>query len=147
MMDQVERFVSLFQRLNPEQREDVLKLMETWVALPPTPPPVRDSATPESAAIRRDPSLSKEWHCLSALKRVVSDYFSPVIELGYIAFHPNLDTISTAKTREAAEQMYLLEAAYELKRLLETSPESDILTEELKGAVEEALTRTDLRES
>lgn len=139
-MDDLERLVSLFQQLTPEQRRDVLRLMETWVALPRPALKVASDSSRESPAIRRDPGLNREWHCLSALKQVVGRYFTPIIELGYIAFHPNLDTISTAKTREAAEQLYMLEAAYELKRLIETTPDADVLTEDVKQAVEEALT-------
>ncbi|GAX89870.1 hypothetical protein EFBL_1495 [Effusibacillus lacus] len=98
--------------------------------MPPVPQPAQ-SGDSTAAPPRTIPELSKELHCLNALKKVVEDHYQPRVELAYIAFHPDLDSVSTAKTREAAKKMYTLEAAYELKSIFEQNPDSEILEKEI----------------
>lgn len=116
-----ERFLVLFDQLSPVQQADMLKIMENWATRTKAP----DSEVPivPVSPLLQHPQLSKEWHCLSALKQVVDKHYSPHIELAYVAFHPDLDSVSTAKTREAASRMYQLEASYELKAIFEQQPE------------------------
>jgi hypothetical protein len=127
-MNKHDRLLYLFDRLPQEKQQDVLNLLETWNAMPITASEVSDDTALNPAL---EPKLGKEWMCLNALKKVVSTHFPPRLELAYVAFHPLLDSVSTAKTRTAAEKMYLLEAAYELKRIFENDPESELFTEEV----------------
>lgn len=126
-MNRHDRLLYLFDRLPVEKQQDLLNLMETWNAVPSLS--VVDQKGELNPAL--EDSIGREWYCLNALKKVVSTHFPPRLELAYVAFHPYLDSVSTAKSRRAAEQMYTLEAAYELKRLYETDTESDVFTEEV----------------
>jgi hypothetical protein len=126
-----ERFLELLEQITPEQQEDLLRLMEKWAAMPKPGHNATDGELSPSHSVLSNPILSKEWHCLSALKKVVEKHFPAQIELAYIAFHPDLNSISTAKTKPAARKMYALEAAYELKNILEHSPDSDLLDEDV----------------
>jgi hypothetical protein len=123
-MNRHDRLLYLFDRLSGEQQQDLLNLMETWNAMP--------ASANESDETTLNPALAdsigKEWMCLNALKKVVATHFVPRLELAYVAFHPLLDSMSTAKTSGAAEKMYTLEAAYELKRIFEENPDSDLFS-------------------
>ncbi|MBL0386429.1 hypothetical protein JJB07_07195 [Tumebacillus sp. ITR2] len=126
-MNRHDRLLYLFDRLPVEKQHDLMNLMETWNAMPALS--VTDPSGELNPAL--EDSIGREWYCLNALKKVVSTHFPPRLELAYVAFHPYLDSVSTAKARRAAEQMYTLEAAYELKRIYENDPESDVFTEEV----------------
>ena len=123
-MNNHDRLLYLFDRLPAEQQQDLMNLLETWNVMPKRSDDANDTTLNPALADQ----IGREWHCLSALKKAVSTHFPPRLELAYVAFHPNLDSVSSAKTRLAAEQMYTLEAAYELKRIFEEDPESDILS-------------------
>lgn len=126
-MNKHDRLIYLFDRLNQEQQQDLLNLMETWNGMPR--PAEGTGETTLNPALEE--TLGREWMCLNALKKVVATHFLPRVELGYVAFHPYLDSVSNAKTRQAAEKMYTLEAAYELKRILEEEPDSDLFQGEV----------------
>lgn len=130
MTDKRERFSSLFDQLSDDQQEDIIQLMKMWVAQSSSPKQTSTSEQPVSA-FSQHPELSKQWHCLNALKKVVEKHYPPRVELAYIAFHPDLDSVSTAKTREAAQQIYSLEATYELKAIFEQDPDSEVLDQEI----------------
>lgn len=130
MTDKRERFSSLFDQLTDDQQEDVIRLMKAWIANPSAPAESSADEQPASA-LSQHPELSKQWHCLNALKKVVEKHYPPRVELAYIAFHPDLDSVSTAKTREAAQRIYSLEAAYELKAIFEQDPDSEVLDQEI----------------
>ncbi|BCJ86523.1 hypothetical protein [Effusibacillus dendaii] len=125
-----EQLLSLFDRLTPHQQDDVIHLMKTWLEMPVQKQPTETGESPQNPPLQ-NPSFLNEWHCLNALKKVVENHYAPRVELGYIAFHPDLDSISTAKTRDAAEKMYVLEAAYELKAIFEKDPDSDVFDKEV----------------
>lgn len=123
-MNRHDRLLYLFDRMSHEQQSDLLNLLEMWNSMPAPVTDTNDSTLNPAL----EETLGREWHCLNALKKVVSTHFPPRVELAYLAFHPNLDSVSTAKSRGAAEKMYTLEAAYELKRILENEPDSDVFT-------------------
>jgi hypothetical protein len=138
MQDKLERLNRLFSNLSEEQQEDVLNLLETWMK-------VKQSITEQSANMQSQsdpapsdaaptfyhPDLCEQWQCVNTLREMVREYFRPTVELAYIAFHPDLDSISTAKSRTAVERMFELEAAYELKSILETQPDSSIISKQM----------------
>ncbi|KEO81284.1 hypothetical protein [Tumebacillus flagellatus] len=126
-MNRHDRLLYLFDRLPVQKQQDLMNLLETWNAVPSLS--VVDENSELNPAL--EDSIGREWHCLNALKKVVSTHFPPRLELAYVAFHPYLDSVSSAKSRRAAEQMYTLEAAYELKRIYENDPESDVFTAEV----------------
>jgi hypothetical protein len=134
-----ERFLELLEQITPEQQGDLLRLMEQWAAMPKPGHHAADGEPSPSYSVWTNPILSKEWHCLSALKKVVEKHFPAQIELAYVAFHPDLNSISTAKTKSAARKMYALEAAYELKNILEHAPDSDLLDEEVLKTLQDSL--------
>ena len=123
-MNKHDRLLYLFDRLAPEKQQDLLNLMETWNSMPSTGNESDETTLNPALA----DSIGQEWLCLNALKKVVATHFVPRLELAYVAFHPLLDSMSTAKTRGAAEKMYSLEAAYELKRIFEADPDSDLFS-------------------
>lgn len=131
-MNKHDRLNYLFDKLSDVQQQDLLDLMETWDRMPAPPREEREEVTLNP---KLEESLGREWLCLNALKRVVSTHFLPRVELAYVAFHPSLDSMSTAKTREAAEKMYSLEAAYELKRIFEADPEADLFSDEVSEQI------------
>jgi len=137
-MNHHDRLLYLFDQLPREKQSDLLNLLETWNSMPRLVQnaPERDSTTLNPAL---EATLGQEWHCLNALKKVVSTHFPPRLELAYIAFHPYLDSLATAKSRSAAEQMYTLEAAYELKRIFEDDPDADVFTEDVKNQLQHML--------
>ena len=53
--------------------------------------------------------------------------------------------MSTAKTREAAEKMYSLEAAYELKRIFEADPDADLFSDEVTEQIHSMFFQNDKR--
>jgi hypothetical protein len=126
-MNRHDRLLYLFDRLTSEQQQDLLNLMETWNNMPRP----SDTKTETTLNPALEKTLGREWMCLNALKKVVSTHFLPRVELGYVAFNPLLDSVANAKTRQAAEKMYTLEAAYELKRIFETEPDSDLFQGEV----------------
>lgn len=134
-MNRHDRLLYLFDRLPAQKQQDLMNLLETWNAVPSLS--VVDTSSELNPALEE--SIGREWHCLNALKRVVSTHFPPRLELAYVAFHPYLDSVSSAKSRRAAEQMYTLEAAYELKRIYENDHESDVFTEEVLVQMNEML--------
>lgn len=134
-MNHHDRLLYLFDRLPAEKQSDILSLLETWNSMPQVTGDASETALNPALA----ETLGQEWHCLSALKKVVSTHFPPRLELAYLAFNPYLDSLATAKTRKASEQMYTLEAAYELKRIFESDPESDVFTEEVKEQLHQML--------
>ncbi|MGZ4032492.1 MAG: hypothetical protein ACXVDJ_08510 [Tumebacillaceae bacterium] len=138
-MNNHDRLLYLFDRLPSEQQNDLLNLMETWNAMPAISAKANESALNPAL----EETLGKEWLCLNALKKIVATHYPPRLELAYIAFHPLLDSVSTAKTAGAAEKMYNLEAAYELKRILEAEPESDIFPTEISDQLHEMLYQND----
>lgn len=140
MKDNREQFLSLFERLAPDQQEDLIKIMQTWTEMPSR---TKDAPVGEKpvTALSQHPELSNEWHCLNALKKVVEEHYAPHVELGYIAFHPDLDSVSTAKTRDAAKKMYLLEASYELKSIFEQDPDSDLFDKDIVQTLQRHLER------
>jgi hypothetical protein len=138
MIQKQEQFLSLFEQLTPEQQEDLIRLMQTWADMPPQTKEVPAGEKPVTG-ISQHPELSREWHCLNALKKVVETHYVPRVELGYIAFHPDLDSISTAKTREAAKKMYVLEASYELKGIFEKDPDNELLDKEVLATLQKYL--------
>lgn len=127
-MNKHDRLLYLFDRLPQEKQQDLLNLMEAWDSMPQSVPSEADDTALNPAL---ESELGKEWMCLNALKKVVSTHFPPRLELAYIAFHPLLDSVSTAKSRPAAEKMYSLEASYELKRIFEEEPDSELFSEEV----------------
>lgn len=116
--------------------------METWNAVPSLS--VVNQGGELNPALQE--SIGREWHCLNALKRVVSTHFPPRLELAYVAFHPSLDSVSSAKSRRAAEQMYTLEAAYELKRIYENDQDSDVFTEDVLEQMNHMLNDCEVQE-
>jgi hypothetical protein len=138
MQDRRESFFSLFDQLSTDQQEDLIQLMKTWISMPAATKAVPAGEKPVDA-LAQHPELSQEWHCLTALKKVVEDFYPPRVELAYIAFHPHLDSVQTAKTREAARQMFVLEAAYEMKAIFEKDPDSDVLDQEIIETLERHL--------
>lgn len=134
-MNNHDRLLYLFDHLSSNQQHDLLNLMETWHAMPT---PASDAVdTTLNPALEK--ALGKEWLCLNALKKVVATHFPPRLELAYLAFHPLLDSVSTAKTAPAAEKMYNLEAAYELKRIYEAEPDSELFTKEILETMHEMM--------
>lgn len=142
MPDKRERFSSLFDQLTDHQQEDIIQLMKTWAEKPSTSCETPTGGNPVSA-LSHHPELSSQWHCLKALKKVVDTHYPPQVELAYIAFHPNLDSVSTAKTREAAKRIYSIEAAYELKEIFEQDPDSEVLEEEILNTLQHYLHNLD----
>jgi hypothetical protein len=138
-MNNHDRLLYLFDRLSSEQQNDLLNLMEMWNAMPAPTANANDTALNPAL----EETLGKEWLCLNALKKIVSTHFPPRLELAYIAFNPLLDSVSTAKTAGAAEKMYNLEAAYELKRILETEPDAEIFSEEISNQLHTMLYQND----
>ncbi|WP_018131073.1 hypothetical protein [Effusibacillus pohliae] len=138
MNDKREQLLSLFERLTPDQQDDIIQIMKTWIEMPS---PAKHAPAGENpvTALAQHPELSNEWHCLNALKKVVEEHYPPRVELGYIAFHPDLDSISTAKTRDAARKMYILEAAYELKAIFEQDPDSELLDKDIMQTLQRYL--------
>lgn len=134
-MNNHERLLYLFDRLPADQQQDLMNLLEIWNNMPIRSEEANDTALNPAL----EAQLGKEWHCLNVLKRTVHTHFPPRLELAYVAFHPDLDSVSSAKSRPAAEQMYALEAAYELKRILAEDPDSDVLSEEVKKHIHDAL--------
>jgi len=134
-MNNHERLLYLFDRLPGDQQQDLLNLLEAWNNMP------KRNEDPSDTALNPvlEEQLGKEWLCLNVLKRAVLTHFPPRLELAYVAFHPDLDSVSSAKSRPAAEQMYALEAAYELKRILAENPDSDVLSEEVKKHIQGSL--------
>lgn len=122
-----DRLLYLFDRLSHEQQQDLMNLMETWHNMPRPAEHAGDTALNPALA----DSIGQEWKCLNALKKVVNTHFPARLELAYLAFNPDLDSVSTAKSRRAAEEMYTLEAAYELKRILEADPTSELFNEDI----------------
>jgi hypothetical protein len=123
-MNKHDRLLYLFDNLSYDQQQDLLNLMETWNAMPKA---VEGEKNTTLNPVLED-TIGQEWRCLNALKKVVSTHFPPRVELAYVAFHPDLDSVQTAKSRQAAEKMYTLEAAYELKRILEADPDSEVFS-------------------
>lgn len=140
MTDINQEFNELFLSLKADQQSDILSLMKTWFKQNQVEP-LQKSSDVLFNPIVQNPTLSKEWHCLTALKEVVEKHYEPAVELAYIAFHQDLDSISSAKSRAAVKQMYLLEAAYELKRILEADPESDLLDEQVLKTLQSLLSK------
>jgi hypothetical protein len=140
-MNRHDRLLYLFDKLSNEQQQDLLNLMETWERMPQPPREQNDVAL--NPVLKE--SLGHEWMCLNALKRVVATHFPPRVELAYVAFHPLLDSISTAKTREAAEKMFSLEAAYELKRIFEADPHADVISEDVRDTLNEMFLQQEKR--
>ncbi|HEU4964797.1 MAG TPA: hypothetical protein VFV52_13205 [Bacilli bacterium] len=129
-MNKHDRLLYLFDRLPQDKQQDLLNLLETWNAMPaPTLEKSEDTSALNPAL---ESALGKEWMCLNALKKVVATHYPPRLELAYVAFHPMLDSVSTAKSRPAAEKMFTLEAAYELKRIFEKEPDSELFSEEVQ---------------
>lgn len=141
MSDKRDQFLSLFERLSPDQQDDLIQLMKTWTDMPAHAQQAAPGDQPVTA-LARHPELSNEWHCLNALKKVVETHYPPRVELAYIAFHPDLDSISTAKTREAAKKMYALEASYELKSIFEKDPGSDLFDKDIIQTLQRYLHET-----
>jgi hypothetical protein len=135
MHDKLEHLNRLFSSLSEEQQTDILNLLETWVKVRQTQNPQNGQtnsqpyAAPSSVSVH--PDLSEQWQCVNILRGLVRQQFRPTVELAYIAFHPDLDSISTAKSRMAVERMFELEAAYELKSILASQPDSSIITKEM----------------
>ncbi|MFC4766117.1 hypothetical protein [Effusibacillus consociatus] len=138
MKDKHAQFLSLFERLTPDQQEDIIQIMKTWNEMPSLTKTAPAGEKPVTA-ISQHPELSNEWRCLNALKKVVEEHYTPHVELAYIAFHPDLDSVSTAKTRDAAKKMYVLEASYELKSIFEQDPNSDLLDKEILQTLQKYL--------
>jgi len=135
MPQEIERLTQLYSSLSAEQQEDVLNLLETWVKMQKTIAD-RSMQKPQAKAAEktsayRPPSLEDQWECINTLRDMVRHQFRPTVELAYIAFHPDLDSISSAKSRQAVEKMFELEAAYELKSILETQHDSTIITNDM----------------
>ncbi len=145
MADKRERFSSLFDQLTDEQQTDIIQLMKSWVAQSAMAEQTSNVDQPVST-LSQHPELSNQWHCLNALKKVVEKHYTPRVELAYIAFHPDLDSISTAKTREAAQRIYSLEAAYELKSIFEQDPDSEVLDPEIIGTLQHYLRNADVKQ-
>ncbi|MFD2171552.1 hypothetical protein [Tumebacillus lipolyticus] len=134
-MNKHDRLTYLFDRLTEEQQQDLLNLMEMWNNMPR--PAEGAGETTLNPALEE--TLGREWMCLNALKKVVATHFQPRLELGYVAFHPYLDSVSNAKSRQAAKTMYTLEAAYELKRIFEAEPDSELFTGEVADTLHSLL--------
>ena len=142
-MNRQDRLLYLFDKLSNEQQQDLLDLMEMWERMPQ--PATREEREDAPLNPALEDSLGREWMCLNSLKRVVSTHFLPRVELAYVAFHPLLDSVSTAKTRDAAEQMYTLEAAYELKRIFEADPHADVFPEDVSETLNAMYVQNDKR--
>ncbi|UOF90443.1 hypothetical protein LSG31_21735 [Fodinisporobacter ferrooxydans] len=144
MQEKLNRLQEMFSRLSAAQQDDIINLLETWIKQQqvikeaPTRQPSIDSGHTSALQYYHHPSLDQQRQSVNILRNYVRDHFRPMIELAYIAFHPDLDSISTAKSRAAVENMFELEAAYELKSILETQPDSSIISKQLIDTFQES---------